>query len=360
MWLLQRLDRIVVRPYLILNCYYIIRLILVTIENNTSLLGRNTFRMDVCAKVWVEYNSVDELRQLLQQYKGEPLLPIGVGSNLLFTQDYHGVLLHSGMRRARALDEDADSVAIEAEAGIVLDELIAQVVDMGLGGLENLSHIPGEVGASAVQNVGAYGVEAKDVILRVNTIEVATGKERTFENAECRYGYRDSIFKNELRGKYIVTSVVYRLEKHPTLHLDYGNLRARVEEPYSLQKVRDAVIRIRREKLPEVTDMGSAGSFFKNPFIPKEQCDALLATYPTMPHYAAGDQVKVPAAWLIEQCGCKGKQIGGAQVYEKQPLVIVNATGNATPQEVIQLAASVCDSVQKRFGITISPEVNYI
>lgn len=330
------------------------------IENNISLLGRNTFRMDVQAKVWAEYHSVEELRQLLHKYKGERFLAIGAGSNLLFTKDYAGVLLHSGMCRARALDEDSDSVVIEAEAGLVLDDLIAQVVDMGLGGLENLSHIPGEVGASAVQNVGAYGVEAKDVILRVNTIEIASGEERTFENAECHYGYRDSIFKNELQGKYIVTSVVYRLEKHPTLHLDYGNLRAQVGEPYSLQKVRDAVIHIRREKLPEVADLGSAGSFFKNPFITKEQCEALLTSYPAMPHYVVGDKVKVPAAWLIEQCGCKGKRVGGAKVYEKQPLVLVNATGNATPQEVMQLATSVCDSVQNKFGITISPEVNYI
>ncbi len=330
------------------------------IENNISLLGHNTFHIDVRAKVWAEYHSVEELRQLLQQYQGETILPVGAGSNLLFTKDFDGVLLHSAMCRARALDEDSDAVAIEAEAGIVMDELIAQVVDMGLGGLENLSHIPGEVGAAAVQNVGAYGVEAKDVIVRVNTIEIATGKERVFENAECRYGYRDSIFKNELKGQYVVTSVVFRLEKHPTLHLDYGNLRAQVEEPYSLTKVREAVIRVRQQKLPEVSELGSAGSFFKNPFVPKEQCEALLAKYPTMPHYAAGNEVKIPAAWLIEQCGCKGKRIGGAQVYEKQPLVIVNATGNATPQEVMQLAQSVCDCVKQAFGITITPEVNYI
>lgn len=331
-----------------------------TIEENKSLLGHNTFRMDVHTKVWAEYHSVDELQTLLQRYKGEPIMAIGAGSNLLFTKDYEGVLLHCGMRRARALEENAEYVDIEAEAGIVLDELIEQTVDMGLGGLENLSHIPGEVGASAVQNVGAYGVEAKDVIVRVRTIEIATSKERVFEQEECKYAYRDSIFKNELRGKYIVTHVVYRLQKHPELHLDYGNLKAQVEEPYTLRKVREAVIRVRKQKLPEVTELGSAGSFFKNPFVSQAQYEALAAQYSTIPHYAAGDKVKIPAAWLIEQCGLKGKTVGGAQVYEKQPLVIVNRTGKATPQDVVALAEEVCKSVQNEFGISIHPEVNYI
>lgn len=328
------------------------------IEENISLRSRNTFQIDVRARVWAEYGSVAELQDLLKRYAGQPMMAIGSGSNLLFTKDFDGVLLHSGMCRARALDEDGDYVDIEAEGGIVLDELIEQVVDMGLGGLENLSHIPGEVGASAVQNVGAYGVEAKDVIQSVKTVEIATGKERVFSNEECRYGYRDSIFKNELRGQYVVTSVVYRLQKHPELHLDYGNLREL--NPRSLREVRDAVIRIRRQKLPEVGELGSAGSFFKNPVISEEQFEALQGQFANMPHYAAKGGIKVPAAWLIEQCGCKGKHLGGAQVYEHQPLVIVNATGNATPQEVIGLAEEVRNSVREKFGIDISPEVNYI
>lgn len=329
-----------------------------TIQENISLLGRNTFKMNVRTRVWAEYASVAELQDLLHRYAGQPMMAIGAGSNLLFTKDFNGVLLHSCMCRARTLDEDSDSVLIEAESGLVLDELIEQIVDMGLGGLENLSHIPGEVGASAVQNVGAYGVEAKDVIVSVNTVEVATGKLRTFSNEECRYGYRDSIFKNELRGRYVVTSVVYRLQKHPVLHLDYGNLRAL--NPQSLREVRDAVIRIRRQKLPEVDELGSAGSFFKNPVIPVSQFEALLAQYPAIPHYETKDGVKIPAAWLIEQCGCKGRTIGGAQVFERQPLVIINATGTATPDDVIALARSVTDAVRSRFSITLSPEVNYI
>ena len=329
-----------------------------TVQENISLLGRNTFKMDVCARVWAEYTSVAELQDLLRRYAGQPMMAIGAGSNLLFTKDFNGVLLHSGMCRARTLDEDSDSVLIEAESGLVLDELIEQIVDMGLGGLENLSHIPGEVGASAVQNVGAYGVEAKDVIVSVNTVEIATGKPRTFTNEECRYGYRDSIFKNELRGRYVVTSVVYRLQKHPVLHLDYGNLRAL--NPQSLREVRDAVIRIRRQKLPEVEELGSAGSFFKNPVIPVSQFEALQSQYPAIPHYETKDGVKIPAAWLIEQCGCKGKTVGGAQVFERQPLVIINATGTATPDDIIALARSVITSVRSRFSITLTPEVNYI
>lgn len=329
-----------------------------TVQENISLLGHNTFKMNVRTRVWAEYTSVAELQDLLHRYAGQQIMPIGAGSNLLFTKDFDGVLLHSGMCRARALDEDSDSVLIEAESGLVLDELIEQIVDMGLGGLENLSHIPGEVGASAVQNVGAYGVEAKDVIVSVNTVEIATGKTRTFTNEECRYGYRDSIFKNELRGQYVVTSVVYRLQKHPVLHLDYGNLRAL--NPQSLREVRDAVIRIRRQKLPEVDELGSAGSFFKNPVIPVSQFEALQSQYPAIPHYETKDGVKIPAAWLIEQCGCKGKTVGGAQVFERQPLVIINATGTATPDDVIALARSVITSVRSRFSITLSSEVNYI
>ena len=319
----------------------------------------NTFRMDVRAKIYAEYRSVDELRELLQQYRGERLLHIGAGSNLLFTGDFNGVVLHSAMRRARATREDDNHVFIEAENGLVLDELIAQLCDMGLSGMENLSYIPGEVGASAVQNVGAYGVEAKDVITEVRALAIADGSERTFTHAECRYGYRDSIFKNDLRGQYIITGVTYRLDKQFVPKLDYGNLRGEVGANLTPMDVREAVIRIRRQKLPEVSEIGSAGSFFKNPIVPREQYEAIAAQYERVPHFDQEGGVKIPAAWLIEQCGWKGKTIGGAQCYAKQPLVLVN-TGNATPQDVITLAQNICDSVHDKFGITISPEVNYI
>ncbi|MCQ2348315.1 MAG: UDP-N-acetylmuramate dehydrogenase [Paludibacteraceae bacterium] len=328
-----------------------------TIANNISLLPYNTFGIDVRAKVVAEYSSVTELTELLQRYRGERLLAVGEGSNLLFTGDFDGVVLVSRMCRAKALKETETEVWIEAESGLKLDELIAQLVDMNLTGMENLSYIPGTVGASAVQNVGAYGVEVKDVIEQVETVEVATSRTRVFTNKECHYGYRDSVFKNDLQGQYIVTKVVYRLQKGGELHTNYGGLKD--IQAQTAQEVRDAVIAIRRTKLPEVGELGSAGSFFKNPIVPTAQANELLQRYPAMPHYVVEDGIKIPAAWLIEQCGWKGKGLGGAEVYEKQPLVIVNRQ-HATASDIMHLAQAIVDSVNDTFGINIYPEVNYI
>lgn len=304
---------------------------------NISLLPYNTFGMDAKAKLFIEYYSLDELRQVLKEHKGEQILHIGQGSNLLFTSDFNGVILHSGMARAKFLDDET----VEAQNGLRLDDMIAQLTDMGYSGLEKLSLIPGEVGASAVQNVGAYGCEAKDVIVRVNTLDVETLEERVFTNEECRFGYRDSIFKHELKGKYIVTSVVYKVK--------LGDAT----------KTREEIIQTRMAKLPTVGEVGSAGSFFMNPFVPEDKVNELLKLYPDMPHYPVAEREKIPAAWLIEQCGWKGKTLGGAQVWPKQPLVIVNAN-NATPEDIIALAAQISTSVKEKFGIDIRPEVNYI
>ena len=297
----------------------------------------NTFGIDAKAKLFIEYYSLDELREVLREHKGERILHIGQGSNLLFTKDFDGVILHSGMARARFLDDET----VEAQNGLRLDDMIAQLTDMGYSGLEKLSLIPGEVGASAVQNVGAYGVEAKDVILRVNTLDVESLEERVFSNEECRFGYRDSIFKHELKGRYIVTSVVYKVK------------------PCDATKTREEIIQTRMAKLPTVGEVGSAGSFFMNPFVSEEKANELLAQYPDMPNFPSPQGVKIPAAWLIEQCGWKGKTLGGAQVWSKQPLVIVNAN-HATPDDIIALAAQVSASVKEKFGIDIHPEVNYI
>ncbi len=314
---------------------------------NISLLPYNTFGIDVKARLFIEYYSLDELRQVLKEHKGEQILHIGQGSNLLFTRDFNGIILHSGMARARFIDDET----VEAQNGLRLDDLIAQLTDMAYCGMEKLSLIPGEVGASAVQNVGAYGVEAKDVIERVYTMDVETQEERVFTNEECKFGYRDSIFKHELKGKYIVTSVVYKVK------------------PGEASKTREEIIQTRMAKLPTVGEVGSAGSFFMNPFVPEEKAKALLELYPDMPHFEvqssnpqilkSSNLVKIPAAWLIEQCGWKGKTLGGAQVWHKQPLVIVNAN-NATPEDIIALAAQVSASVKEKFGIDIHPEVNYI
>ena len=307
------------------------------VVSNISLLPYNTFGLDAKAKTFIEYYSLDELRQALKEHKGEHILHIGQGSNLLFTHDFNGVILHSGMARARFLDDET----VEAQNGLRLDDLIAQLTDMQYCGMEKLSLIPGEVGASAVQNVGAYGCEAKDVIVRVNTLNVETLEERVFTNEECRFGYRDSAFKHELKGKYIVTSVVYHVQKGDAT------------------KTREEIIATRMAKLPTVGEVGSAGSFFMNPFVPEELANNLLKQYPDMPHFPSPQGVKIPAAWLIEQCGWKGKKLGGAQVWPKQPLVIVNAD-NAKPEDIINLAAAVSASVKEKFNITINPEVNYI
>lgn len=298
----------------------------------------NTFGIDAKAKWFIEYETLDELREVLKKHQGENILHIGQGSNLLFLKDYEGVILHSRMARAKFLDDET----VEAQNGLRLDDLIAQLTDMDYCGMEKLSLIPGEVGASAVQNVGAYGTEAKDVIVRVYAMDVETLEERVFSNEECKFGYRDSIFKNELKDKYIITSVVYHVEK--------GDARAKREE----------IIATRQAKLPTVGETGSAGSFFKNPFVPEKQAEELLALYPDMPHYPSPQGVKIPAAWLIEQCGWKGKTLGGAQVWPKQPLVIVNAEGKATADDIVRLAAAIQQSVKEKFNISISPEVNYI
>ena len=314
-----------------------------TIKENISLLPYNTFGIDAKARLFIEYYSLEELRQVLTEHRDEKILHIGQGSNLLFTKDYDGIILHSGMARAKFLDDET----VEAQNGLRLDDLIAQLTDMQYCGMEKLSLIPGEVGASAVQNVGAYGCEAKDVISRVHTIDVETCEDRVFTNEECRFGYRDSAFKHELKGRYIVTSVVYKVK------------------PGDATKTREEIIATRMAKLPTVGEVGSAGSFFMNPFVPEEQANALLAQYPDMPNFPSlqggerGRLVKIPAAWLIEQCGWKGKTLGGAQVWPKQPLVIVNA-GHATAQDIIDLAAQVSASVKEKFGIEIRPEVNYI
>ncbi len=305
--------------------------------SNISLLPYNTFGIDAKARLFIEYYSLDELRQVLKEHKGERILHIGQGSNLLFTKDFDGVILHSGMARAKFLDDET----VEAQNGLRLDDLIAQLTDMNYSGMEKLSLIPGEVGASAVQNVGAYGCEAKDVIERVYTLDVETLEERVFTNEECKFGYRDSAFKHELKGKYIVTSVVYKVK------------------PGDATKTREEIIETRNGKLPKVGEVGSAGSFFMNPFVPEEQANELLKLYPDMPHFETPQGVKIPAAWLIEQCGWKGQTLGGAQVWSKQPLVIVNAN-NATAQDIIDLAAAVSASVKEKFNITINPEVNYI
>ena len=321
--------------------------------------------MDVKASVFIEYISVDELKQILlkENLSGKPWLHIGGGSNLLFTGDYDGVILHSAIKGYEVVEDTDEYVYVRVGAGEVWDDFVAYAVSQGWYGAENLSLIPGEVGASAVQNIGAYGMEAKDLIVKVEALEVATGKECTFTNADCRYAYRESIFKKEWKGKYIITHVTYRLGKHEAFHLEYGNVKGELEKSgceLTLQNVREVIIRIRETKLPDPKIQGNAGSFFMNPVIPRMQYESLLAKYPDMPHYKVDEEwVKVPAAWMIDRCGWKGKRIGNAGVHDKQALVLVNC-GGATGQEVIALSQRIQQSVFKTFGVAIVPEVNFI
>lgn len=332
---------------------------------NCSLLPYNTFGMDVKASRFVEYASVEELRGLwnAEREAVARALHIGGGSNLLFASDYEGLILHSAIKGYTVVKETEEEVKVRVGAGEVWDDFVAYTVANGWYGAENLSLIPGEVGASAVQNIGAYGVEAKDLIVSVDTFGLETGEERRFMREECRYAYRESVFKQELKGIYAVTFVTYRLKKHPVFHLEYGNIRAELEKQgcqVDLENVRRIIIAIRQAKLPDPKVLGNAGSFFMNPVVPKMQFEALLAQYPDMPHYPVDDaHVKIPAGWMIDRCGWKGKRVGHAGVHEKQALVLVNC-GGATGKEVMHLAEEIVASVRERFGVTIRPEVNYI
>lgn len=332
---------------------------------NCPMVGKNTFGMDVKADRWIEYSSQEELCELLlhKERWSFPLLHIGAGSNLLFSGDFKGTVLHSGIKGIELAAEDENCVWVRVGAGVVWDDFVAYAVDHEWYGAENLSYIPGEVGASAVQNIGAYGAEAKDLIDTVETVEITTAKVKVFRNEECGYAYRESVFKKDLKGKFVVTHVTYKLSKHPVFNLEYGNIRTRLEKTgkeVSLRLVRDVIIEVRKEKLPDPAVQGNAGSFFMNPVIAKEQYKELLVKYPDMPHYVVDEnRVKVPAGWLIERSGWKGKALGRAAVHDKQALVLVNL-GGASGREVMDLAKAVVDTVRGLFGIELHPEVNFI
>ena len=330
-----------------------------------SLLTLNTFGLDVRAARFVEYDSIDELKRFFTESSNLALhmLHIGGGSNLLFTKDYPGVVLHSAIRGMEVVAENSDWVEIRVGAGEKWDDFVAYAVEHQWYGAENLSLIPGEVGASAVQNIGAYGVEAKDLITEVETVSVDKAEIRTFTNKECCYAYRYSIFKGELKGKQIVTHVTYRLSKRPTYQLEYGNIRAELEKEgceVSLSNLRRIIINIRNAKLPDPALIGNAGSFFMNPIVPEAKFFDLQKLFPEIPHYDVGEgKVKIPAGWMIDQCGWKGRAIGRAGVHDKQALVLVNK-GGASAQEIVHLADEIVKSVDEKFGIRIHPEVNFI
>lgn len=334
------------------------------IEQNYSLLKHNTFNLDVKTRWFLEYENETDLENLLKDeyFFSQTFWHIGQGSNLLFLSDFSGVIVHSAIKGIDLIREDADHVYLKVGAAEDWDQLVAYCVEQGWGGIENLSLIPGEVGASAIQNIGAYGVEAADSIEEVHAYFLKSGEKRIFTTAECKYAYRHSFFKEEEnRGLYYITHVVYRLQKNPQYQLDYGNLREQLEgKEINLKTIREAVIAIRQAKLPDPKEQGNAGSFFKNPYVCKEHFIALQKEYPTLPHYEVNEEVvKIPAAWLIDKAGLKGKTLGGAAVHDKQPLVIVNKE-QATGNDIAMLAAEIQRIVSDKYGIELTPEVNYI
>jgi UDP-N-acetylmuramate dehydrogenase len=334
------------------------------LSKNFSLKNYNTFGLDVLTKYFYEFDSEDNLIQVLQEeiFRNNKLLIIGQGSNLLFLNDYDGVVLHSAINEIMVLEQKGDDVLLEVGSGVVWDDLVAYCVKNNWWGIENLSLIPGETGAAAIQNIGAYGAEIKDVVQKVRTIEIETSSYRVFDVTECGYGYRQSIFKKELKDKFIITSVIIKLSCKPLLNLSYQHLEQEVLKRgvLNLHNIRNTIIEIRESKLPDPKILGNAGSFFMNPVVAKDKYEALQREYPQMPHYnVSATEEKIPAGWLIEQCGWKGKSTGKVGVHKNQALVLVNL-GGAKGKEIAQLARQIQKSVADRFGIDLIPEVNFI
>ena len=341
------------------------------ILKNCSLKEYNTFGIDATANILVKYSSEEELLTFLEQCHSEmshqPLLHIGGGSNLLFLSDFSGVILFSEIKDITILSEDEDTVMVSVGAGVTHDDFVLYAIQHGWYGLENLSLIPGQVGSSAVQNIGAYGVEVGDMIKTVQTISLEDGTSKVWNHDELSYSYRHSIFKDEAyRGKYAICHVEFQLKKHFTPCLHYGGLLASVQakqiqpENLSAMQLRDIIIETRQKKLPDPKVTGNAGSFFMNPIVGLDIFHRIQEQYPNVPFYEVdAEHVKVPAGWMIEQCGWKGKDLGPAAVHDNQALVLVNK-GGATGGDILALCRAVQQSVYDRFGILLSPEVNFI
>jgi UDP-N-acetylmuramate dehydrogenase len=331
-----------------------------------SLQPFNTFGLAARARYFAEVYSVDDLRALLHDpaYRDLPRLLLGGGSNILLTGDFPGLVIHIAIGGIEVVQEDEAHVWVRAGAGVSWHALVEYALANQFAGLENLSLIPGSVGASPMQNIGAYGVEIKDVFAELDALHLETGTLRTVGPEACRFGYRESVFKHEWKGQYAITSVTFRLDRVPTLRTGYGDIQKTLAERGVTQpNIRDisaAVIQIRRSKLPDPAELGNAGSFFKNPEIPEAQFAALREQYPTVPGYPTTPGcVKVPAGWLIEQSGWKGKRLGNAGMHARQALVLVNY-GGATGEELLDVARQVQASVEAQFGIRLSAEVNVV
>ncbi len=343
------------------------------IQKNVSLQPYNTFGVDVHAKYFAVVNSVEELVEILRNLKTlqlshsptQSLLFLGGGSNLLFTKDFDGLVIQLNLKGISENILNENEVLVTAKSGENWQEFVQYCLEKNYGGLENLSLIPGNVGTSPMQNIGAYGTEIKDTFVSCKVLNLETLEVEEFDNEQCRFGYRDSIFKQEGKGKYVILEVTFKLStKNHQIKTEYGAIKSELEkmgiQNPTIQDVSKAVIAIRESKLPNPKEIGNAGSFFKNPTIPLEQFEELQKKFPEIPNYPAGNMIKVPAGWLIEQCGWKGKQIENVASHKLQALVIVNATGKASGKEIFDFSAMIIDSVKEKFGIELEREVNII
>jgi UDP-N-acetylmuramate dehydrogenase len=331
------------------------------IEEDYPLEKHNSFRLPVKTRWFVEYENEEGLLRILRDeyFRSCDSLSIGSGSNLLFLDHYSGIILHSAIKGITLAEETDTEVRLRIGAGEVWDNVVTRAVAHQWYGIENLSGIPGECGGAAIQNIGAYGVEIKDVIEAVETYNRHTRQKQIFPREACRYAYRHSRFKDENEDPHIITHIRIRLSKTPRFTLHYGDMKERITAP-TLAGVRRTILAMRREKLPDPDRFGNAGSFFMNPVITLPQWETLKAAHPAIPSFPAGEnRVKIPAAWLIEQCGFKGRAQGQAGVYEKQPLVLINL-GHADGQDIALLAERICSAVAERFHIELTPEVKYI
>lgn len=339
---------------------------MIKILENQSLKTYNTFGIDASADFFVEVNSIEEIKEALSltEEKKLPLLIINGGSNMLLTQDWKGLVLKINLKGIEIVREDEDFVWVKVQGGENWHEFVQFTLRNNYGGLENLSLIPGNAGTAPMQNIGAYGVEIKDTMTELTALEIVSKKPRVFTNADCHFGYRESIFKNECKNQFVLLDVTFKLSKrNHVLHTEYGAIRLELEkrgiENPTIQDVSEAVIAIRQSKLPDPKEMGNSGSFFKNPVIPKFQFEELEKRYPNISGYASGDGVKVAAGWLIENAGWKGKRIGNAGVHEKQALVLVNY-GRATGKEIFDLSERIIEDIYAKYGIQLEREVNII
>ena len=333
------------------------------IKKNISLKPYNTFGIDVTAKEFIEVDTLDDLKDVTKQYNN--FFVLGGGSNLLLTKDLKIPVVKINLKGITIISENDDVVLIKANAGENWHHFVLWCLNHNYGGLENLSLIPGNVGTAPMQNIGAYGVEIKDTLFQLEAFEINTGFIKKFSNSNCNFGYRNSIFKNKKKGKYIITSVIFKLtKKEHTINTSYGAIKSELDKKNiktpTIKDVSDAVIAIRQSKLPDPKEIGNSGSFFKNPVISIKQFNELKKQYPEIPSYPVSyNEVKVPAGWLVEQCGFKGKRFGDAGIHKKQALVLVNY-GNATGKEIFELAKKIQQTVFDNFGVKIELEVNII